>query len=146
MTSLSRSERLAEHLDEAEADARFWENSHCLLFLARWVAREHPDFDLERHLGRCVGPVSAMRILRREGGIDAFVSREAARAGLARIDASSAQIGDIGLIRAPRNPRPGHLTFGCIRTSERWAIRALDGVVRLHVETIRMQPHLVWRV
>ena len=141
-----RADRLALYLDEAEADARFWERSHCLLFLARWAALERPAFDLARYLGRCAGPVSAARILKAESGVDAFVSHEAARNGLSPIEPAAAALGDIGLIRVPRGKKPGHLTFGCIRTGQSWAVRAADGLVRLHVERIRVQPHLVWKV
>lgn len=140
----SRADRLAQYLDEAEADACFWERSHCLLFLARWAALERPGFDLSPYLGRCSGPISAARVLKAEGGVDAFVAREASRNGLQTTDAAAAELGDIGLIRVPRGAK--FLTFGCIRTSQRWAVRAADGLVRLHAARIRVQPHLVWKV
>lgn len=146
MINTDKAERLAEYLDEARADARFWENSHCLLFLARWAARARPGFPLDRYLGRCSSALSAMRVLKAEGGIDAFLTREAALNGLAPVTAATSQVGAIGLVRAPRQKRPGFLTFGCIRHVDSWAIRALDGVVSIHVETIRVQPHLVWEV
>lgn len=146
MIDMDKAERLAGYLDEAQADARFWENSHCLLFLARWAARERPGFDLDRYLGRCSSALSAMRILKAEGGIDAFMAREAAQNGLDPVDAAQARVGAIGLVRAPRHGRPGFLTFGCIRHVDSWAIRALDGVVSIHVDTIRAQPHMVWKV
>ncbi|GLK67001.1 DUF6950 family protein [Hansschlegelia plantiphila] len=141
-----RADRLALYLDEAEADSRFWERSHCLLFLARWAAQERAEFGLGPYLGRCSGPISAARILKLEGGIDAFVSREAERNDLRPVEAAAARLGSIGLIRVQRERKPGFLTFGCIRTPQSWAIRASDGLVRLHAETIRVQPHLVWEI
>lgn len=138
-------ERLDEYLDEVSEDVRFWQDSHCLLFLARWVAVVRPDFVVEPLLGRVSGPVSAYRFLQREGGVDAYVSAEATRAGLVPTDAAAARLGAIGLIRVPR-AKGGHLTFGCIRTAARWSLRTRDGLVELDVSRIRVQPHLVWDV
>ncbi|GBD48107.1 DUF6950 family protein [Methylopila sp. Yamaguchi] len=138
-------ERLDEYLDEVSEDVRFWQDSHCLLFLARWVAVVRPDFALEPLLGRVSGPVSAYRFLQREGGVDAYVSSEAARAGLALTTAAAARLGAIGLVRVPR-AKGGDLTFGCIRTASRWSIRTREGLVELDASRIRVQPHLVWDV
>lgn len=145
MIDHDRHERLAGYLDEVSADARFWERSHCLLFLARWVAIERPSFDLKPFLGRCTGPVTAHKILVAEGGVDALVEREAAAAGLPAVDPAAATIGAIGLIRVPR-ARGGHRTFGCIRGLDEWVVRSREGTTHLKAATMKIRPHLAWSV
>lgn len=146
MTDHDRSERLAEYIAGVGADARFWPNDHCLLYLGRWVAVIRPGFDVTPFEGRVTGRIAAHKLLLAAGGVDALLEGEAEKAGLERVAPSDARVGAIGLIRVPRVNRPGELIFGCIRTARRWAIRSIDGVVSLSVETIKVQPHQVWNV
>ncbi|GLK78055.1 hypothetical protein GCM10008171_33090 [Methylopila jiangsuensis] len=146
MIHSDRAERLAEYLAGVGADARFWPNDHCLLYLARWAGIVRPDFDASVYECRVAGRVSAHRLLLASGGVEPLLNAQATAAGFERVDAAGAGLGAIGLIRVPRVERPGHMTFGCIRTPRRWAIRSHDGVVSLSADTIKVQPHMVWNV
>ena len=146
MDKIDRSERLAVYLDAIGADAAFWARSNCLLFPGRWVALEQAGFDVSAWFGACDNALSAARLMRRHGGVNAFFGTCAAEAGLAPIAPGEAQIGDIALIAVPRMGRPRPVTLGCIRTATRWAIRTRDGMALVRADTMRVKPHLAWKV
>jgi hypothetical protein len=97
-----------------------WGRCDCMLMLADWVLLCRGVDPAADARGRYSTFRQMLRLVRREGGVEAFATARFDRC-LSR--ANEPQSGDIGLIRAP-----GGLA-GAIRTGHGWAQKAERGLV-----------------
>lgn len=143
---ISREDQLARYFDEIGTEVDFFETSHCILFMGRWVASQRSNYSVDKWLGSCSCWLDCARLIRERRGIDNIIAEEAEEAGLTSIDVTTADVGDIGLLEAQKPGRGYHITFGCIRTRDFWAIRSLYGITMLRAETMLIKPYRAWRV
>lgn len=128
---------LSRFLGEASARPFAW-GDDCLMWLADWLVEQgkpDPAADLR---GRYATALGAQRIIRREGGVGAFVERRALSVGLAPTITPKA--GDVGLVNG-RSPDGRENWVGAICTGPRWAVRSPGGVM-----CAPTQPAMAWGV
>lgn len=102
--------------------------------VAAWVKAATGVDGASAWRGRYSTRTGWLRILKREGGIEAVIAKGAALAGLS--ETSEPKRGDIGIARLPN----GELMAGiCI--GERWASAGARGLAAFVAEPVR-----VWRV
>lgn len=121
-------------LEEAAAK-RFRDGTwDCALMVAAWVERATGVDGASPWRARYSTRRGWVRILKREGGIEAVIAQGAALAGLS--EAPRPRRGDIGIARQPN----GELMAG-ICLGDRWASAGLRGLAVCQAETVR-----AWRV
>lgn len=117
-----------EFLGMAATRAVVWGEWDCHAWLAEWVMRRRgcpdPAATLRRRYSTARG---ALRLLKREGGSEALVSRLAAAAGLERIEPAEPGSGAIGLV--PIASGGGFELIGALCTGPRWAVLRRGGGV-----------------
>lgn len=106
----------------------------CGLMVAAWVERMTGVDGASPWRGRYATRIGWLRILKREGGIEAVIAAGAALAGLT--ETKEPKRGDIGVARLPN----GELMAG-ICLGERWASAGLNGLAACCAEPVR-----AWRV
>lgn len=131
-----------EFLGLAAARPVVWSEWDCHVWLAEWVMRrrEIPDPvpDLRRRYSTARG---ALRLLKREGGSEALVSRLADEVGLERLPAlQPAPEGAIGLVGISGAGR--FELIGALCTGPRWAVLKRGGGIMAY----RFLPSLAWAV
>lgn len=125
---------LDRFLEEATA-RRFQDGTwDCGLMVAAWVERATGIDPATPWRGRYETRIGWLRILRREGGIEAVIAAGASLAGL--IEAAKPKRGDVGIARQPN----GELMAG-ICLGARWASAGLTGLAVCAAEPVR-----AWRV
>lgn len=121
-------------LEEAAA-RRFRDGTwDCALMVAAWVERVTGTDGAAPWRGRYAARIGWLRILKREGGIEAVIASGAALVGLT--ETKEPKRGDIGIARLPN----GELMAG-ICLGERWASAGLNGLAACSAEPVR-----AWRV
>lgn len=125
---------LDDFLSEASAK-RFHDGTwDCALMVAAWVERVKGVDGASPWRGRYATRIGWLRILKREGGIEAVIARGAALAGLT--ETSEPRRGDIGIARQPN----GELMAG-IYLGQRWASAGARGLAVCVADPVR-----AWRV
>lgn len=121
-------------LDEASR-RRFQDGTwDCALMVAAWVERVRGVDGASPWRGRYSTRIGWLRILKREGGIEAVIARGAALAGL--VETGNPQRGDIGIAERPNGERIAGIFLG-----ERWASAGTRGLAACVAAPVR-----VWRV
>jgi hypothetical protein len=141
---------LGAFLQRAASRPVVWGEWDCHLWLADWVQAARGGSDPAKAFRRrYTTPRGAVRVLKREGGSAAIVSRLAEAAGLQRIwplepgsedDMPPLRAGDIGLL--PCLGFGGVELIGAVHTGERWAALAFPAGIVAHP----FIPLYVWRV
>lgn len=121
-------------LEEA-AGKRFQDGTwDCALMVAAWVERVKGIDGASPWRGRYATRIGWLRILKREGGIEAVIAKGAALVGLS--ETNEPRRGDIGIARQPN----GDLMAG-ISLGERWASAGTRGLAVCLASPVR-----AWRV
>jgi len=134
---VSRSKRLAAYLRWAGEQGFEYGRWDCLIGLvAEWVRRERGGDPAAPWRGRYSTEMGCARLVAREGGLLAVLTRGAGLAGLEATD--TPRTGDIAVVQ-PREP--GSQLAGAIHTGAAWAVLSPTGV-----GLIAARPVGVWRV
>lgn len=116
----------------AEAEGRRFQDGtwDCALMVAAWVERATGVDGAAPWRGRYATRIGWLRILKREGGIGAVITKGAALAGLS--ETSNPRRGDIGLARQPNGDLMAGLCLG-----DRWASAGVRGLAVCRADTVR---------
>ena len=120
----------------AEAEGKRFQDGtwDCALMVAAWVERVQGIDGASPWRGRYATRIGWLRILKREGGIEAVIARGAALVGLK--ETTEPKRGDIGVARLPSGELMAVICIG-----ERWASAGARGLAAFVAEPVR-----VWRV
>lgn len=124
---------LAAFLAESAKVPFQWGERDCCLWLGDWIVFLGLPDPVAEFRGRYRTPLGAFRLLKKHGGVEGLVARQAERAGLERTENPKA--GDVGVVRY------GVEVGGAICTGPRWALLSDKGV-----SSVKAEPLAVWSV